>query len=271
MAISRPVTPLGILAEKLARLAHQVKETSGIPTDIAKAIAECNQLASGLDPYLEACTTSPSKSLVALEDKTKAEDWSQRFSDGETVRQLEQEMLSEQIEGQTLKMIVHMTKAKKVLEIGMFTGYSALAMAESLPQDGQLIACEVDSYVADFAQNCFQSSPHGSKITVQVGPALDTMHQLADRRQSFDLVFIDADKKEYWDYFQVLLDRNLLSPGGFICVDNTLYQGQAYLSNGNRSPNGEAIANFNQQVAADQRVEQVLLPLRDGFTIIRRI
>lgn len=94
MAISRPVTPLGILAEKLARLAHQVKETSGIPRDIAKAIAECNQLASGLDPYLEACTTSPSQPLVALDDKTKAEDWSQRFSDGETVRQLEQEMLT---------------------------------------------------------------------------------------------------------------------------------------------------------------------------------
>ena len=187
------------------------------------------------------------------------------------MRQLEQEMLSGHVEGQTLKMFVHMTRARRILDIGMFTGYSALAMAEALPPDGQLIACEVDSYVATFAQNLFQQSTHGSKIQVELGSALETLDRLASLDEPFDLVFIDADKQEYVQYFQTLLDRNLLSPNGFICVDNTLFQGQVYLPRAERSPNGEAIAQFNQIVQQDDRVEQVLLPLRDGLTIIRRV
>ena len=168
-------------------------------------------------------------------------------------------------------MFVHMTKAKRILEVGMFTGYSALAMAEALPEDGQLIGCEVDRYVADFAIDCFQASPHGHKISVEVAPALETLQKLAAAKESFDLVFIDADKKEYVDYFHTLLDADLVLPGGFICVDNTLLQGQPYLPPDQRTPNGAAIAQFNRAVAADPRVEQVLLPLRDGLTIIRRI
>ncbi len=269
MAIPRPVTPVGILAAKLDQLVEQVKSRSEIPADIAHAIAECQQLASGLDPYLDACTTQASSPLKMLEAKTRTEDWSQRFSDGETVRQLEQEMLSGSIEGQTLKMLVQMTQAQSILEVGMFTGYSALAMAEALPEGGRLIACEVDTYVAQFAQDCFQASPHGHKITVKVAPALETLKHLAQAGETFDLVFIDADKQEYWDYFQLLMDHNMLIPGGVVGVDNTLFQGQAYLDH--RTPNGAAIADFNQRVAADPRVEQVLLPLRDGLTLIRRL
>jgi caffeoyl-CoA O-methyltransferase len=168
-------------------------------------------------------------------------------------------------------MFIHMTKAKKVLEVGMFTGYSALAMAEALPLDGELVACEIDPYTAEFAQAAFRESPHGAKIRTEVGTALETLQKLADARESFDFVFIDADKREYVKYFQILLEKDLLVPGGFICVDNTLLQGQAYLPAIHRTPNGEAIAQFNRVVAADSRVEQVLLPLRDGLTIIRRL
>lgn len=270
MATPRPVTPVGILAAKLEQLVLQVGEKPALPAELTQLIGECHQLATGLDAYLELCTTPASPALRALEERTKAEDWSQRFSDGETVRQLEQEMLSGSIEGQTLKMIVHMTQARSVLEIGLFTGYSALAMAEALPEEGYLVACEVDEYVASFAQDCFQASPHGGKITVKVGPALETMHQLADAGERFDLVFIDADKQEYGDYLQLLLDRALVSATGIICVDNTLLQGQAYLKD-QQTLNGKAIAAFNQQVVAEERVEQVLLPLRDGFTIIKRV
>ncbi|WP_369769879.1 O-methyltransferase [Gloeocapsa sp. PCC 73106] len=245
-------------------------QQANIPTQLMNSLEQIQTLASGIDPYLEQCTTPESTALANLAQKTAAEDWSKRFSDGETVRQLEQEMLSGHIEGQTLKLFVHMTKAKRILEIGMFTGYSALAMAEALPEDGYMVACEVDSYVADFARACFQESPHGSKIKVEVAPALETMKKLVDTQESFDLVFIDADKKEYVDYFKLILDGNLLIPGGFILVDNTLLQGQAYLPPGQRTPNGEAIAQFNSIVASDARVEQVLLPLRDGLTIIRR-
>jgi caffeoyl-CoA O-methyltransferase len=266
---ARPVTPVTILAHQLETILQTLNEQT--PDELAANLNLAWRLAAGLDPYLEECTTSESKALAALGQKTAQEAWSQKFCDGTTVRELEQEMLSGHVEGQTLKMFIHMTKARKVLEIGMFTGYSALAMAEALPPDGELIACEVDPYTAEFAQNAFRESPQGTKIRVEVGAALETLQRLAAAEEKFDFVFIDADKQEYVKYFQTLLDTNLLVPGGFICVDNTLLQGQVYLPAENRTPNGEAIAQFNRTVAADPRVEQVLLPLRDGLTIIRRL
>jgi len=169
-----------------------------------------------------------------------------------------------------LKFLVHLTKAQRVLEIGMFTGYSALAMAEALPVDGEVVACEVDTYVAQFAQKCFNESTAGHKISVKVAPALETMKQLADAGEVFDLVFIDADKGGYTDYLDLLLTTGLLAPNGLICADNTLMQGQPYLS-GTATANGIAIAKFNQAVVEDPRVEQVLVPLRDGITLIRRV
>ena len=266
---ARPVTPLGILAHKLEETV-QIAEEAKVPDSLMESLQEVLNLAAGIDPYLEQCTTPESAALANLAQKTAEEDWSQRFSDKETVRQLEQEMLSGHIEGQTLKFFVHMTGAKRILEVGMFTGYSALAMAEALPEDGELLACEVDQYVTDFALNCFKNSYHGKKIKVKVAPALETLEGLAAAQESFDLVFIDADKKEYIDYFKLILDGKLLATGGLILVDNTLLQGQPYLEPHQRSANGEAIAQFNRFVAEEPRVEQVLLPLRDGLTIIRR-
>jgi len=268
--IARPVTPLGILAQELEALVQALdKET--LPAQIKQKLRNASLLALGLDPYLEQCTTSESAALAALADKTAREHWSNRFEGGETVVPLEQEMLSGHIEGQALKMFIHMTKAKRVLEIGMFTGYSALAMAEALPADGKLIACEVDPYTAEFGKAAFRESPHGDKIQVEIGPARETLDKLAAEGDSFDFVFIDADKAGYVEYFNTLLDKNLLAPSGFICVDNTLLQGQPYLSEASRTGNGQAIAEFNHTVATDERVEQVLLPVRDGLTIIRRL
>lgn len=266
---ARPVTPLGILVEHLGQ-ALKLAANETVSTELATSLKKAYELAAGIEPYLHHNTTAESSALAELTQKTCAEDWSQRFSNGETVRQLEQEMLSGHIEGQTLKMFVHMTKAKRILEIGMFTGYSALAMAEALPEDGVLVACEVDPYVAEFAQSCFQASPRGNRIQVKVASALETLRHLAQAGECFNLVFIDADKREYKDYFDLLLDTGLLASNGFICVDNTLLQGQVYLPTESRTANGEAIAQFNQVVVDDPRVEQVILPLRDGLTIIRR-
>ena len=161
------------------------------------------------------------------------------------------------------------------LPIGVFdSGVGGLtvlkAIAEALPENGSLLACEVDPYVAQFAQDCFAASPHGKKIKVQVAPAIETMNRLVEQGASFDLVFIDADKGGYIDYFNLLLDSNLLSPDGFICVDNTLMQGQPYLPEAQQSANGKAIARFNRFVAEDPRVEQVMIPMRDGITLIKR-
>ncbi|NJL52963.1 MAG: SAM-dependent methyltransferase, partial [Hydrococcus sp. SU_1_0] len=149
-------------------------------------------------------------------------------------------------------------------------GYSALAMAEALSDDGEVVACEVDPDVAVFAQECFKESASGQKIQVKVAPALLTLKELAAANESFDLVFIDADKAGYVDYLNFLLETNLLAPDGLICADNTLMQGQPYLS-GESTANGTAIAIFNETVANDPRLEQVLLPLRDGLTLIRRV
>jgi caffeoyl-CoA O-methyltransferase len=265
----RPVTPLGILATKLEQLSQQLEALDSVDVKLKSELRQACALASGLDPYLSHCTTPESPALASLARRTQAEDWSQRSID-ETVPQLEQEMLSGHVEGQTLKFLVHLTQAKRVLEIGMFTGYSALAMAEALPDDGELVACEIDAYVAEFAQQCFSESPSGHKIAVKVAPAMLTLKQLAAAKETFDLVFIDADKAGYVDYVNVLLDTNLLASNGLICADNTLMQGQPYLS-GESTANGVAIAKFNQTIVDDPRLEQVLLPLRDGLTLIRRV
>lgn len=266
---ARPVTPLGILVQQLEQIVEQGKQ-EGISSELQSAIESAFELGAGLDPYLERITTQQSDALANLDRKTREEDWSQCFSDGETVRQLEQEMLSGHIEGQTLKMFVHMTGAKRILEVGMFTGYSALAMAEALPENGRVVALEVDPYTAQLGRNCFDVSPHGQKIEIMVDSAINSLKKLAADGQSFQLAFIDADKTEYKDYYHLLLDEGLLEAGGYIFVDNTLLQGQAYLPAEKRSVNGDAIAQFNQMVADDSRVEQVLLPLRDGLTLIRK-
>lgn len=266
---ARPVTPLGILTEHL-QMAARLLEQSAVPQASAH-LQQALKLASGLDAYVEVCTSVESPGLRAIAQKTRQETWQERFSEGSTVRQLEQEMLSGHVEGQALKMFIYMTRAQRVLDIGMFTGYSALAMAEALPESGRLVACEVDPYAANFAQTLFRLAPHGNKIQVELGSALETLDKLSAAQESFELVFIDADKKEYVQYFQTLLDANLLTSDGFICVDNTLLQGQPYLPLEEQSENGKAIAEFNRVVAADLRVEQVMLPVRDGLTIIRRV
>jgi caffeoyl-CoA O-methyltransferase len=179
-------------------------------------------------------------------------------------------MLSGHVEGQALKFLVALSGARRVLEIGTFTGYAALAMAEALPDDGELVTCECDPAVADFARGCFAESPSGAKIAVEVGPALPTLARLAAERRNFDLVFIDADKAGYRDYLDAVLGSGLLAPGGVICIDNTLLQGEPYLD-GEASANGKAIAAFNQGVVDDPRVEQVLLAVRDGLTLVRRV
>ena len=266
----RPVTPVGILAAKLESLVQQLAQLESPNPTFTAELQQAYELANGLDPYLDLCTTPESPALAALVKRTQTEDWTQRFSDGATVKPLEQEMLSGHVEGQFLQFLIHLTKAQRILEIGMFTGYSALAMAEALPADGVVVACEVDAYAAAFAQKYFDESTAGSKISVRVAPALETMQQLAAAGEAFDLVFIDADKGGYLAYLDLLLTSTLLAPGGSICVDNTLMQGQPYLP-GVSTENGDAIAKFNRAVCEDPRVEQVLLPLRDGITLIRRV
>ncbi len=260
----RPVTPVGILARRLADLAATVHARPGLDPDLAAEVSALAALAAGLETYVEEQTTPESAALTALAARTAGHDWSRYDAHGVG---LEQEMLSGHVEGQLLKMLVAATRARRVLEIGMFTGYSALAMAEALPAGGRLVACELDPDVAAFAREGFAGSAAGDRIEIRVGPAAQTLTELAAQGEPFDLVFVDADKAGYVEYVDTVLSAGLLARDGLLCVDNTLMQGQPW--SGSVTGNGEAIARFNAMLRADERVEQVLLPLRDGLTLAR--
>jgi caffeoyl-CoA O-methyltransferase len=266
----RPITPVEISVDHLEK-ALALLVQNGTSEELALHLEKALRLLAGLDDYLERSTTPESSELIQIAQRTQHEPWQSRFESGETIDELEQEMLTGHVEGKTLKLFVQMTRARRVLDIGMFTGYSALAMAEALPEDGCLLACEVDPYAAQFAQSLFDKSPHGYKIGVVLRPALETLDQLIADKASFDFVFIDAAKQEYVDYYQKLISSDLLEPNGYICVDNTLFKGEVYLPESEQSITAQAIARFNQVVADDPRTEQVLLPIRDGLTLIHRL
>ncbi|PSN11219.1 SAM-dependent methyltransferase [filamentous cyanobacterium CCT1] len=267
----RPITPVKIAAHHLEQAIALLPQITDSPGDLSIHLQKALLLIAGLDDYLERSTTPESPALSEIAQKTQHEPWQAKFDGGETEQQLEQEMLTGHLEGQVLKMFVRMTGAKRVLDIGMFTGYSALAMAEALPDDGCLVACEIDPYAARFAQGLFEQLPHGDKIEVKLGAASDTLDQLMADQQTFDFAFLDANKAGYADYYEKLVGGNLLAPNGYICADNTLFLGEVYLAESERSDTAKALAHFNQVVADDPRTEQVLLPLRDGLTLIRRV
>ncbi len=164
------------------------------------------------------------------------------------------------IEGQFLKMLVRLVGARRILEIGMFTGYSALMMAEGLPEDGKLITCDIDPKAEEMAKRYFAESPHGHKITVSMGPALETITKITE---PLDMVFIDADKGNYPSYYEASI--KILRPGGLIAVDNVLWSGRILKP---EDSDTQAIDRFNKQVTQDSRVENVCLTVRDGIMLI---
>ncbi|HKW14993.1 MAG TPA: class I SAM-dependent methyltransferase [Candidatus Krumholzibacteria bacterium] len=162
-------------------------------------------------------------------------------------------------EGLLLRLIVKLARARRVLEIGTFTGYSALAMAMALPADGELITCDIDPTATTLAQKYWARNPHGKKIRLVLAPASDT---LATLQGPFDLVFIDADKPGYIRYWEASLP--LVREGGVIIADNVLWSGRVLEP---KDDSTRAIAAFNAHVQGDTRVEHVMLPIRDGITV----
>ncbi|XP_029907887.1 uncharacterized protein LOC115359504 [Myripristis murdjan] len=265
-----PDTPVEHIVDLLEKAKKLAEGNGSIPEELKSYLQKALDIASGLDDYLERMTTQESEPLAELYKKTVSHDWEQAHKEGKTIFKLPKECVTGHVEGQTLKMLVHMSQAKRVLEIGMFTGYGALSMAEGLPEDGCLVACELEPYLKEFAQPIFDKSPHGKKIIVKIGSAMDTLKELAAAGEQFDMVFIDADKNNYINYYNYILDNNLLRLQGVICVDNTLFKGKVYLKD-TTDENGLALRQFNQFVSDDPRVEQVIVPLRDGLSIIRRV
>jgi caffeoyl-CoA O-methyltransferase len=167
-------------------------------------------------------------------------------------------------EGALLALLVRLTGARQVLEIGTFTGYSALCMAEALPGNGRLITCEIKPRHAEIAQSFFKRSRHGRKIKLRLGPALETLTNLP-ASANFDFVFLDADKENYVNYYEMVLPR--LRSGGLIVADNVLWSGRVLAP---RKKTDRAVVRFNKHVRRDPRVECVMLPVRDGVSLIRK-
>jgi caffeoyl-CoA O-methyltransferase len=183
----------------------------------------------------------------------------------ETQRRMESpQMIVGPLEGSFLKMMTRLVQATSVLEIGMFTGYSALCFAEALPANGTVLTCEIDEESAALARRYFARSPVGKKIEVRMGPALETMRHL---KRSFDLIFIDADKINYVNYYRRALD--LLSPHGVMLIDNVLWDGDV-LKLPPPDEKTATIQELNRTVANDPRVSAVLVTIRDGVLVIRK-
>ena len=175
------------------------------------------------------------------------------------------QMASGHLQGRLLKMLVEMIRPRRVIELGTFSGYSALSMAEGLPEGAELHTIEVYDENEDFLRRWIGGSPWADRIHLHIGDALDIIPTLGDR---WDLAFVDADKREYVKYYEMLLPR--MNPGGFILADNTLWYGRITEEARASDLQTRGLQEFNDLVAQDPRVEKVILPLRDGLSIIRK-
>jgi caffeoyl-CoA O-methyltransferase len=202
-----------------------------------------------IEAYAEAHTTAPDPALVALADETRATMSAPQMLTGTT-------------EGRLLELLVFASGARRVLELGTFTGYSALSMAAALPPDGRIDTCDLNPTHIEVARRHIEASPYADRITIHVGPALETIDRLEG---TFDLVFIDADKANYANYYEAVLPR--LSERGLIVIDNTLWSGRVLDP---QDDDSRRIAALNDAIAADERVVAVQLTVRDGVTLVRR-
>jgi len=172
------------------------------------------------------------------------------------------QMLTGRLEGRFLKLLAQLLEARRILEVGTFSGYGSLSMAEALPEDGRLYTCEEDPDAIQMAQKFFDESPHGGKIEILKGQALEN---IASLKEPLDMAFIDADKVNYLNYYEAILP--LIRPGGLIVADNVLWSGRVL------NPEDEtdhALHRFNETVCKDERVEGVMLPIRDGVFCLRK-
>lgn len=210
-----------------------------------------------LERYLHAHSSPEPELLAELDRETHR-------------RTVQPRMLSGHLQGRLLELLVRMIRPRAVLEIGTFTGYSALALAAGLDDDATLDTIETDDELQELAQSFFDRSEHGHKIRLHIGSALKLAPRLGRR---FDLVFIDGDKREYPDYYRMLLGdrdgRPLVRSGSVLIADNILWSGKVVEPVARRDRHTQAVVEFNRMVAEDPRVENVIVPLRDGLNLIR--
>jgi len=209
-------------------------------------------LAPELAAYVDSHSAPESELLQALRRRTQAE-------------LVDPQMQVGRVEGALLRLLVRISGARRVIEVGTFSGYSTLCLAEGLPDAGQLVTCDIDPVATAVAREFFGQSPHGRKIDLRLGPALDTLATLAAEGRRFDLAFIDADKTNYIAYYEACLA--LVESGGLVLADNALWSGRVLAPT---TDDDRAIARFNDHVHGDARVDHVLLSVRDGIMLARK-
>ena len=175
-------------------------------------------------------------------------------------------MLSGHIQGRILSMFSHMVKPKNVLEIGTYTGYSAICFAEGMQPDGKLVTIDINNELETMATSYFVKSGFGNQIDMKIGNAIDIIPTLDLK---FDLVFIDADKHNYSNYFELVINK--VNKGGFIIADNVLWSGKVLTDEVNTDTDTKALDQYNKKINSDPRVENILMPVRDGLMVARKI
>merc|ERR1712151_1489948 len=261
------VTPMDRAVASLAKACGCYRNDKKARSNIMDA--RC--ILDGLSTMSARYTSQPSADLkkISLETAKTNSTWETLEKQGSTSRLMEAEMISGQVEGQLLQFLVRFGRVTTALDIGTFTGYSAAALAEALPETGRVVTLERESEAARIAAANWSGSPHASKIVSQVGEASDLLDNLASQKEDFDLIFLDVDKPGFLALYERLMESGLLKVGGLLVVDNTMYKGEEIL--GELSENGKGIRAFNEAVLKDDRLSQVMLPLRDGVTLVHRM
>ena len=203
-----------------------------------------------LDDYILNCIDAEPPLLTALDRKAH-------------IDLLRPRMIAGHLQGRILKMLVRMQQPQRILEIGTYTGYATLCLAEGLSEGGEIHTIEIDDEMEDFIRNQLNQSALSDKIHLHIGDALEVIPQLEGQ---FDLVFIDADKRDYCEYYDLVFDK--VKKGGIILADNTLWNGKVLEEPHPNDKQTIGIMRFNEMIVKDERIEKVILPLRDGLTII---
>ena len=201
-----------------------------------------------------------------LENSSPEEELMHRLERETYLRVINPRMISGHLQGKFLEMLVRMLRPHRVLEIGTFTGYSALSIARGLEEGALLDTIEVDDELEDIAAKYFEASEYGSRIRQHIGSALDIVPHLGE---CYDMVFIDGDKREYPAYYNMLMDGGYVKSGSFMLADNILWYGKVAQPIAHNDKHTEAIVEFNRMVVADSRVDSVIIPIRDGINLIR--
>ncbi|KAK9791633.1 hypothetical protein WJX73_009315 [Symbiochloris irregularis] len=260
-----PDTPVEVLTDLLDK-ALKADDLSGAKAILQKAQAVC----AGLDPYLESISSPPNQVIENLIQRTTEHDWTQAHEQKKTMFLMKREACAGSLEGSFLKALTQLSGARVVVEVGMFTGTTTLAIASALPENGKVYALELDPYLRDFAAPAFKEAGLQDRIEVLVGPAAESLKKLAARGVTADIAFLDADKPGYLGYYNQIMDSQTIVPGGFIVVDNALMKGRTYAPGDVKDEAAEAIRKFNEHVRKDERVHTVTVPFRDGVSIVQR-